>query len=949
MAMIRPRQHRPAVLAVTKSKGSILTPKATSDSAVFDLRDIENLDEDEAQDLAAERLKEFCKECCGSVLRAWAHVFDSNNDQRISRVEFQNGMRKLGYMGDCYKLFNLLDKDASGEITLEEIDFDSDRKWRQFRKFCVKRFSSSDDFLQQLSALATAMDDLSIPETNKKKPRVEALSKVEFLLGMINSGWPGEDRDLDEIWITLRDATDEMLRHVERDGPGLDWFGIELRRAKKKRMAKQKSQQWFALKSRQGTNPFVVAKCFENFKTFMRKKHGNLIRAWRQDLTVNDAMSIAKVKFLREAAKLGFSRDAKDLWRALDKDESGTASVDELDPVGAETLAHFKVWVDTEFGGIRNAFRQIDEDNTKSITIKEFDKALRNFNFPRQSKALFQMLDKDANGKLEMEDLIFLEKWQPLEFLLMAPDHQAKQEFRELLLAKMGKYLKAWKRILDKDATNRCNWYEFQDACKEIGFRGNMGGAWRAFDEDLSGYITLKELDEQASAVLLGFRRWAIQEFGSVRQLFQIFDKDGSNSLSFLEWRGALRVYGYDGPSRELFQALDVDQEGTLSMKEVDFLDDWDLDLEEELPESQSRRPSNQPRPTSPAARRAEAAPKGPHTTSARRLSYARRASLQESAQDEDSSDSSEPERPKNIARRWRVQNPMGLIRLVNKVIPKKKPRFYMSNGVVMERSEASRDSTVSRPLTQTLTQSEADELSLSHDLSTTLSRPTTQERFLTFSEEVNGELALSRPMTQSTFEFGEASSELAASRPMTQHTVTFSEASCELPVLHRQSTQHSEGGFGSEAVASFCFAPASGAEALERASQRDYLTQALGLDREMEPVAPPLPARTRPPPGKARQLRVAALQAESDLSLRPSLDQLLTSVCVGPAMLSTMLLRDRGLLGSMFRISLLWQDGCVRQIIAGRTTMRWLAITITVKFCKYMGARPAALAAEVV
>ena len=31
---------------------------------------------------------------------------------------------------------------------------------------------------------------------------------------------------------------------------------------------------------------------------------------------------------------------------------------------------------------------------------------------------------------------------------------------------------------------------------------------------------------------------------------------------------------------------------------------------------------------------------------------------------------------------------------------------------------------------------SQADELSLSHDLSTTLSRPTTQERFLTFSEE---------------------------------------------------------------------------------------------------------------------------------------------------------------------------------------------------------------------
>lgn len=61
------------------------------------------------------------------------------------------------------------------------------------------------------------------------------------------------------------------------------------------------------------------------------------------------------------------------------------------------------------------------------------------------------------------------------------------QEFKELLLAwdlsrvgfngpggflrldtaaeaKMTRYLKGWKRILDKDNTNRCNWYEFQDA-----------------------------------------------------------------------------------------------------------------------------------------------------------------------------------------------------------------------------------------------------------------------------------------------------------------------------------------------------------------------------------------------------------------------------------------------------------------------------------------------------
>ena len=102
--------------------------------------------------------------------------------------------------------------------------------------------------------------------------------------------------------------------------------------------------------------------------------------------------------------------------------------------------------------------------------------------------------------------------------------------------AKMTRYLKGWKRILDKDNTNRCNWYEFQvrdpspwltgnhqfllcvqlenfppkpqhvypplvspsvvqDACRVLGFRGNIGGAWRAFDEDLSGPGCLLDLE----------------------------------------------------------------------------------------------------------------------------------------------------------------------------------------------------------------------------------------------------------------------------------------------------------------------------------------------------------------------------------------------------------------------------------------------------------------------
>jgi len=64
--------------------------------------------------------------------------------------------------------------------------------------------------------------------------------------------------------------------------------------------------------------------------------------------------------------------------------------------------------------------------------------------------------------------------------------------------------------------------------------------------------------------------------------MFQVFDADGSNHLSFQEFRSNCRVYGYELSTKILFSALDVDGEGLLSLKEVDFLDEWDLGEDED-------------------------------------------------------------------------------------------------------------------------------------------------------------------------------------------------------------------------------------------------------------------------------------------------------------------------------------------------------------------------------
>jgi len=71
----------------------------------------------------------------------------------------------------------------------------------------------------------------------------------------------------------------------------------------------------------------------------------------------------------------------------------------------------------------------------------------------------------------------------------------------------------------------------------------------------------------------------ADEEFGGVRSAFKVLDSDGSNELSYREFRGACRNYGFQGDIRGIFEALDQGGELSLQYKEVIFLDDWETAL----------------------------------------------------------------------------------------------------------------------------------------------------------------------------------------------------------------------------------------------------------------------------------------------------------------------------------------------------------------------------------
>merc|ERR1719223_2053398 len=131
-------------------------------------------------------------------------------------------------------------------------------------------------------------------------------------------------------------------------------------------------------------------------------------------------------------------------------------------------------------------------------------------------------------------------------------------ELRSLMLQEYSHPLKAWRMLMDTDNSNQVSWKEFKAACDQMQWRGNMGGAWRALDTDLSGTISMQEFDPSSAELLQSFKEWAEDNFGSVVLAFQAFDDDGNGLLSHKELKLACQKMRWHGDTRLLFDCLDL-------------------------------------------------------------------------------------------------------------------------------------------------------------------------------------------------------------------------------------------------------------------------------------------------------------------------------------------------------------------------------------------------------
>eukprot|EP00931_Biecheleriopsis_adriatica_P056035 TRINITY_DN33211_c0_g1_i1.p1 TRINITY_DN33211_c0_g1~~TRINITY_DN33211_c0_g1_i1.p1 ORF type:complete len:748 (-),score=149.21 TRINITY_DN33211_c0_g1_i1:24-2267(-) len=485
----------------------------------------------------------------GSILRAWIHYLDKDHEHRVVEHFFCKYIReRLGLKDDPSELFKAFDTEHTGEIFLAALSEEDSALWDSFRNFMSQRFpGGSEEYLR----------------CEGEQGRV---SEVQFMTSLQKGGWQRgvesylfEALSFDRRFITASD---------------LKWFDVEAKRAARREKAKQKALE--EARSNNSHKSGDPQKTLRDFNRMLRRRfHGSLVRGWRNIVFPSDAMLLQRGQFLKACADIGWKQDVKAMWDYIDKDGSGSVTLDEVDLKVAERLAAFRNFMIGRFGNARDAFNALDVNNVRLVCEADFYTVVAKLGFGKADQALFCAIDLENKKKLNEEDLAFLDRWKPREFLTAKANPQAASAALGTFQKKYGTLLRAWQLAIDVDGSNSVNWDEFKDACKHIGWDRDVPGAWRALDKNMRGFITLQELDPETNNALTEFREFAISQFGSVRSCFHVFDLDESGEITFLEFKHACRVYGFQGHLKPIFRALDSSVGQTITMDEIAFLDNW--------------------------------------------------------------------------------------------------------------------------------------------------------------------------------------------------------------------------------------------------------------------------------------------------------------------------------------------------------------------------------------
>lgn len=305
----------------------------------------------------------------------------------------------------------------------------------------------------------------------------------------------------------------------------------------------------------------IGANSLDALKALLVRRYGSIASAWRQHLDSDGNGKLSFGEFCQAVRMIGYTGNLKNLWRELDEDNSGTISLTELDPEADRCLKEFREMLKMKFGDVFKAWKKgLDINHKGSVEENEFVGRCVDLGWTGcDPKKLFVYLRADQSKRwITISDID-----PEVTAAIYRGDYHLITHQRP-------------KSPPVSDEEGGASGEEDRPKSGQAGAGQTVNSVW---NEELGKRIK-RESMLKASAeknrrmgaqTLEAFKKQIVTRYGStVTAWRQALDQDGNGKLSFGEFCMACRELSYNGNMKGLWAELDDDGSGLITLHEID-------------------------------------------------------------------------------------------------------------------------------------------------------------------------------------------------------------------------------------------------------------------------------------------------------------------------------------------------------------------------------------------